>query len=66
MTSGSIAAADEARHPDCAIEAWWWWGAGEVTGIGTVGLFVGFELRGARFDSKVFFSCSQACGFFAH
>ena len=41
---------DELRHPDAAVETWWWWGSGTVTGVGTVGLFVGFELRGRRFD----------------
>lgn len=41
---------DELRHPDTAVEAWWWWGSGTVAGLGTVGLFVGFELRGRRFD----------------
>lgn len=43
----SFTPADEARHPDVAVEAWWWWGwdAG-----GDSGLFVGFELRGRTFD----------------
>jgi hypothetical protein len=50
VNRGSVDSADEGRHPDCAVEAWWWWGAGEVAGLGTVGLFVGFELRGTRFD----------------
>lgn len=40
-------ATDEDRHPDVAVEAWWFWGsdADAVTGV-----FVGFELRGRRFD----------------
>ena len=42
-----FAAADEARHPDVAVEAWWWWG----WNVGaTAGLFVGLELRGRRYD----------------
>jgi hypothetical protein len=39
--------ADELRHPDVAVEAWWWWG---WTADAAVGLFVGLELRGRRFD----------------
>lgn len=39
--------ADEGRHADVAVEAWWWWGH---TADATAGLFVGFELRGRRFD----------------
>jgi len=39
--------ADELRHADAAVEAWWWWGR---TADASVGLFVGFELRGRRFD----------------
>jgi hypothetical protein len=39
--------ADEGRHDDVAVEAWWFWGADES---GAAGLFVGFELRGRRFD----------------
>lgn len=42
-------ASDELRHPDAAVEAWWWWGSGD-TDDGRVGVFVGFELRGPRFD----------------
>ena len=56
--------ADELRHRDVAVEAWWWWGSSTVAGAqnppgdehgdgpkdGTVGVFVGFELRGNRFD----------------
>ncbi|CAB4887613.1 unannotated protein [freshwater metagenome] len=38
---------DETRHPDAATEAWWWWGA---CAAGDAGVFVGFELRGNRFD----------------
>jgi len=40
-------AADEGRHADVAVEAWWWWGANADA---TAGIFVGFELRGRRFD----------------
>jgi len=45
-------ASDEHRHPDAPVEAWWWWGANEPTGPdeGRAGVFVGFELRGGRFD----------------
>jgi hypothetical protein len=39
--------ADELRHPDVAVEAWWWWG---WTADAAVGVFVGLELRGRRFD----------------
>lgn len=39
--------ADELRHLDAAVEAWWWWAWNRDA---TVGLFVGFELRGLRFD----------------
>lgn len=39
--------ADELRHPDVAVEAWWWWA---WSADASVGLFVGFELRGRRFD----------------
>jgi len=39
--------ADELRHPGAAVEAWWWWGWNPEA---TVGVFVGFELRGTRFD----------------
>jgi hypothetical protein len=39
--------ADELRHPNVAVEAWWWW-AWSVAG--SVGCFVGFELRARRFD----------------
>ena len=38
---------DEERHADVAVEAWWWWGAADDF---TAGVFVGFELRGTRFD----------------
>ncbi len=38
---------DEERHASAAVEAWWWWGA---SGAGDVGVFVGLELRGDRFD----------------
>jgi hypothetical protein len=43
----SFAAADELRHGDVAVEAWWWWGRDAYA---TCGVFVGFELRGPRFD----------------
>jgi hypothetical protein len=39
--------ADELRHADVAVEAWWWWG---WTADAATGLFVGLELRGRRFD----------------
>jgi hypothetical protein len=42
-----FAAADEARHTDVGVEAWWWWGWNPEA---TAGLFVGLELRGRRFD----------------
>ena len=40
-------AADETRHADVAVEAWWWWGCNAAH---TTGVFVGLELRGRRFD----------------
>lgn len=43
--------ADELRHPlaetGVDVEAWWWWGHSPSA---DVGVFVGFELRGRRFD----------------
>jgi hypothetical protein len=39
--------ADEQRHADVAVEAWWWWAWNPDA---TTGLFVGLELRGSRFD----------------
>ncbi|MGB8858682.1 MAG: hypothetical protein WCC60_05475 [Ilumatobacteraceae bacterium] len=39
--------ADELPHSDVAAEAWWWWGWAADR---SAGLFVGFELRGRRFD----------------
>lgn len=39
--------ADELRHVDVAVEAWWWWGWSTDF---TTGVFVGLELRGTRFD----------------
>jgi len=39
--------ADELRHGDAAFESWWWWGWSHG---GDVGVFVGLELHGARFD----------------
>jgi len=40
-------AADEGRHADAPVEAWWFWGASAGA---DAGLFVGLELRGSRFD----------------
>jgi hypothetical protein len=40
-------AADERRHPQVAVEAWWFWGRDADA---AAGLFVGLELRGERFD----------------
>lgn len=48
-----FANADELRHawqgvgPD--VESWWWWGHDAAM---DVGVFVGFELRGRRFDYR--------------
>jgi len=39
--------ADEQRHADVAVEAWWWWGWSPAA---DTGLFVGLEIRGNRFD----------------
>ncbi|HEY4332592.1 MAG TPA: hypothetical protein VGM78_08485 [Ilumatobacteraceae bacterium] len=39
--------ADENRHTDVAVEAWWWWGTSAEL---DAGVFVGLELRGRRFD----------------
>jgi hypothetical protein len=47
MALAVVTPADELRHPDVAIESWWWW-ACDVEA--TVALFVGLELRGQRFD----------------
>ena len=44
---GELGATDEGRHDDVAVEAWWWWGHNTDASIG---LYVGFELRGRRFD----------------
>lgn len=42
-----LTVADELRHPDVAVEAWWWWAwAADLS----AGLFAGLELRGRRFD----------------
>ncbi len=38
---------DEYRHADVAVETWWWWG---IAHDRSAGLFVGFEVRGDRFD----------------
>ncbi len=43
-------AADELRHGDSPVEAWWWWGSATIDDGRRAGLFVGFELRGRRFD----------------
>jgi len=43
----SPAPADEGRHADVAVEAWWFWGADAGGGAGA---FVGIEMRGRRFD----------------
>jgi hypothetical protein len=45
--TASFSPTDEGRHEDSSVEAWWWWGA---AADGTSGLYVGFELRGRRFD----------------
>jgi hypothetical protein len=43
--------ADERRHPDAPVEAWWWWGSSVHPDTGVlVGVYVGLELRGRRFD----------------
>jgi hypothetical protein len=47
VSDSRLAASDEARHDDAPVEAWWWWGA---AADGRAGLYVGFELRGGRFD----------------
>ena len=39
--------ADELRHTGSEVEAWWWWGHNPAA---DVGVFVGLELRGQRFD----------------
>jgi hypothetical protein len=38
---------DEHAHADVGVEAWWWWVS---SADGSQGAFVGFELRGRRFD----------------
>jgi len=44
-------AVDERRHEDAPVEAWWWWGsATDLDTDALVGVFVGIELRGRRFD----------------
>lgn len=43
--------ADERRHLDAPVEAWWWWGSGADPDTGALaGMYVGFEVRGRRFD----------------
>ena len=44
---GVVGDVDELRHADVGVEAWWWWGAAADL---QAGVFVGFELRGNRFD----------------
>lgn len=39
--------ADERRHPDATVEAWWFWA---WNADATAGLYVGLELTGQRFD----------------
>lgn len=39
--------ADEQRHADASVEAWWFWGANED---GRAGLYAGLEITGQRFD----------------
>ncbi len=39
--------ADELRHQDVAVEAWWWWA---WNADATTGLFAGLELRSRSFD----------------
>ncbi|MEI8239472.1 MAG: hypothetical protein WCI22_08630 [Actinomycetota bacterium] len=39
--------ADELRHVDAMVEAWWWWGH---TPDAAAGWYIGLELRGRRFD----------------
>ncbi len=46
-TPSEITDLDEHRHPDVAVEAWWWWATADDRQSGA---FVGFELRGRRFD----------------
>ena len=59
--ASGFAPADEGRHADAPVEAWWWWGsniarpaadvdATVAVGEGRIGVFVGFERRGSRFD----------------
>jgi hypothetical protein len=40
-------AVDELEHQDVAVEAWWFWGWSPAA---DAGVFVGFEVRGHRFD----------------
>lgn len=47
MLPVSWTAADESRHNDSAVESWWWWGLAQDR---SAGVFVGFELRGRRYD----------------
>lgn len=42
-----LSAADELEHHDVAVEAWWFWGWSPAA---DTGVFVGFEVRGRRFD----------------
>ncbi len=47
LDAAGLTAADEGRHRDVSVEAWWWWAWADDA---SAGLFVGFELRGSRFD----------------
>lgn len=38
---------DELRHPDSCVESWWWWASSADS---SAGAFVGFEMRGSRYD----------------
>ncbi len=51
-TDGGFVDADEARHDEVAVESWWWWARSRVSGgdEAAIGVFVGLELRGTRFD----------------
>lgn len=47
LPSRRFTEADERRHPDVAVEAWWFWGH---TADASAGVFVGLELRASSFD----------------
>jgi len=44
---GVWAAADEQRHPETPVEAWWFWGWSPDASIG---VYAGLEITGQRFD----------------